>query len=209
MSQIVTVKRKTNETNITVSLNLYGKGKYDIKTGISFLDHMLCLFSKHGLFDLKIKARGDLDVDIHHTNEDVAITLGDAFSKVLGKRTGIKRFGEATVPMDEALVRVTLDISGRPFLKFNAGIMKDNVLEDVFVLGAKKEHSCEYILNDAEQFLRAFVNKAGVTLHVDVMEGKDMHHMLEAIFKALAKALLCAVEKEPRSKSIPSTKGRI
>jgi imidazoleglycerol-phosphate dehydratase len=194
MAKSVTVKRKTSETDITVSLGIYGKGLHDVKTGISFLDHMLSLFAKHGLFDLKIRAVGDLDVDIHHTNEDVAITLGEAFKKALGAKAGIKRFADVTVPMDEALVRVALDISRRPFLKFNAQEIKAKDIKD-------------YSLNYAEQFLRSFVTHLGATLHVDVLEGKDLHHLLEGLFKALAKALLRAVEKEPRSSSVPSTKG--
>lgn len=194
MSKSVNVKRKTSETDIRVSLGLYGKGKYDVKTGISFLDHMLSLFAKHGLFDLKIRAIGDLDVDIHHTNEDIAITLGEAFKKALGAKAGIKRFADVTVPMDESLVRVALDISGRPFLKFNTEEIKVKDIKD-------------YSLNYAEQFLRSFTTHLGATLHVDVLEGKDQHHILEGVFKALAKALLRAVEKEPRSASVPSTKG--
>ena len=196
MSKKASIKRKTSETDIKISLNLYGKGLYKIKTGISFLDHMLGLLAKHGLFDLDVKAQGDLEVDMHHTNEDVGIALGEAFSKSLGNKAGIKRFGEATVPMDEALVRVTLDISGRPFLKFNIDKIK---CKDIG----------EYSLNYAEQFLRAFTTQARVTLHVDVLEGKDTHHIIEAVFKALAKGLLRAVEREPRSKKIPSTKGKI
>jgi len=197
MAKAITKKRKTSETDISLSLILYGKGKYRIKTGISFLDHMPSLFAKHALLDLKLCASGDLDVDIHHTNEDVAIALGEAFSAALKNRAGIKRFGEATVPMDEALARVTLDISGRPFLRFNADKVK------------VPARASGYSLDYAEQFLRAFVVNAKITLHADVLEGKDMHHILEAIFKAFAKALLRAVEKEPRSKAIPSTKGRI
>jgi imidazoleglycerol-phosphate dehydratase len=196
MDKKVLIRRKTGETDVKVALNLYGKGVYDIRTGISFLDHMLSLFSKHGLFDLRVAAIGDLDVDMHHTNEDVGITLGEAFSRGLDKKSGIKRFGDATVPMDEALVRVAVDISGRPFLKFNAAKIKAKDIKD-------------YSLNYAEQFLRAFVTKAGITLHVDVVAGTDLHHILEAVFKAFAKALLRAVEKEPRTKSIPSTKGQI
>lgn len=197
------VKRKTTETDIEAELVLYGQGKYKIKTGIPFLDHMLNLFVKHGLFDLSIKASGDLEVDIHHTNEDVAIALGEVFSYALRNRAGIKRFGEATIPMDEALARVTIDISGRPFLKFNAEKVK------AVDLSAAKRGAKEYNLNYAEQFFRAFVVNAGVTMHVDILEGKDLHHILEAVFKAFAKALARAVEKETRSKSVPSTKGRI
>lgn len=197
------VRRKTSETNIMAELVLYGKGKYNIKTGIAFLDHMLNLFVKHGLFDLSIKASGDLEVDIHHTNEDVAIALGEVFSYALRNKAGIKRFGEATIPMDEALARVTIDISGRPFLKFNTEKVKAKDLS------AEKRGAKEYSLNYAEQFFRAFAMNAGVTMHVDILEGKDLHHILEAVFKAFAKALARAVEKEPRSKAIPSTKGRI
>jgi imidazoleglycerol-phosphate dehydratase len=196
MEKKVLIRRKTSETDVKIALNLYGKGTYDIKTGISFLDHMLSLFAKHGLFDLKIAALGDLEVDMHHTNEDVAITLGEAFARGLDKKAGIKRFGDATVPMDEALVRVAIDISGRPFLKFSPGKIKAKDIKD-------------YSLNYAEQFLRAFVTKAGVTLHVDILNGEDLHHILEAVFKGLAKALLRAVEKEPRSRAVPSTKGQI
>lgn len=196
MAKKVIVKRKTSETDIKISLGIYGKGRYHIKTGISFLDHMLSLFAKHGLFDLDITACGDLDVDIHHTNEDVAIVLGDAFSVALKDKGGIKRFGEAIVPMDEALVRAAIDISGRPFLKFGADKIKAKDVKD-------------YSLNYAEQFLRAFSVSFKATIHIDVLEGKDMHHILEAIFKAFAKALTRALEKETRSKSVPSTKGRL
>lgn len=196
MPKSVIVRRKTKETDIKIGLHVYGRGRYDIKTGISFLDHMLGLFAKHGLFDLKIIGSGDLDVDRHHTNEDVGITLGEAFSRGLEKRQGIKRFGEATVPMDEALVRVVVDVSGRPFLKFNTNKVK---AKDIG----------EYSFNYAEQFLRAFVIKSGMTVHVDVLEGKDLHHILEAIFKGFAKALLRAVEKEVRAKGVPSTKGQL
>ena len=196
MPKTVSVRRKTSETDICVSLNIYGKGNYKIQTGISFLDHMLSLFAKHGLFDLKIRAKGDLEVDIHHTNEDVGLALGEAFRKCLKNKAGIKRFGEATIPMDEALVRSVVDISGRPFLKFSADKIKAKDIKD-------------YSLNYAEQFLKALVAKSEMSLHVDVMEGKDLHHILEAVFKATAKAFLRAIEKEARSKSIPSTKGRI
>ncbi len=197
MPKITKINRNTTETNITISLNLYGKGTYKVKTGIAFLDHMLSLFAKHGLFDLEVSARGDLDVDIHHTNEDVAITLGEAFSEALGNRAGIKRFGEAIVPMDEALVRVVVDISGRPYLDFPGFGTSDSGKE-------------KYSLNDAQQFFKAFTDKAGITLHIDTIKGNDLHHVLEAVFKGFSKALMRAVEKEPRSKkSIPSTKGRI
>lgn len=197
-------RRKTSETDIKVELSLYGKGKYEIKTGIPFLDHMLCLFAKHGLFDLKIKATGDLDVDMHHTNEDVGIVLGEAFSTLLGNRAGIKRFADATVPMDEALVRIAVDISGRPFLKFC-----DSSKETCLRKAKKKTVASLYDLVLAEHFLRAFVFNSGITAHVDILNGGDPHHVIEAVFKAFAKALSKAIEVEPRSRAIPSTKGRI
>jgi imidazoleglycerol-phosphate dehydratase len=196
MERRVIVRRKTSETDVKIILDVYGKGVHTVRTGISFLDHMLGLFAKHGLFDLKIAAVGDLDVDIHHTNEDVAITLGEAFARALDKKAGIKRFGDATVPMDEALVRVAVDVSGRPFLVFASRGIKAKDIKD-------------YSLNYAEQFLRSFVTKAGMTVHVDVLDGRDLHHILEAVFKAFAKALLRAVEREPRAKGVPSTKGSL
>ncbi|MFA5039555.1 MAG: imidazoleglycerol-phosphate dehydratase HisB [Candidatus Omnitrophota bacterium] len=197
MPKKVTVKRKTKETDIQIALGLYGTGKYQIKTGISFLDHMLDLFAKHGLFDLKIFAKGDLDVDFHHTNEDVAIALGEAFSKALGNRAGIKRFGEATIPMDEAQARVIVDISGRPFLSFpGAGATGPG-------------ETGAYHLDYAVQFFKAFSDNCKATIHVEIVRSGDSHHVIEAVFKAFAKALLRAVEKEPRAKGVPSTKGRI
>lgn len=199
MPNIVKVKRKTGETDIEITLRLYGAGKHDIRTGIAFLDHMLSLFARHGLFDLKVRAKGDLDVDIHHTNEDVAITLGEAFSKALGKRAGIRRFGEATVPMDEALVRTVLDISGRPFIKF----------KEARNFSVKKTDAEGYSLNYAEQFIKAFADNAKMTIHVDILEARDLHHILEAVFKSMAKAMFRAVKKEPRSATVPSTKGLI
>lgn len=197
MSHRVRVKRKTKETAIEASLVLRGGGRYSIKTGISFLDHMLSLFAKHGLFDLKIKASGDLDVDIHHTNEDVAIVLGELFKKALGDKSGIKRFGEATVPMDEAMARAVVDISGRPFLQFQPAAA---------TASADVER---YHLGDGEHFLRAFAANCGVTLHIDILKSGDLHHVLEAVFKAFALALRRAVERETRSKGVPSTKGRL
>lgn len=196
MSDRVAVKRKTRETSIAASLVLRGRGRYSVKTGISFLDHMLSLFAKHGLFDLDIAASGDLDVDIHHTNEDVAIVLGELFKKALGDKSGIKRFGEATVPMDEAMARAVVDISGRPFLQFQPATTASTDAE-------------RYHLGDGEHFLRAFAANCGVTLHIDILKSGDLHHVLEAVFKALALALRRAVEREPRAKGIPSTKGRL
>jgi imidazoleglycerol-phosphate dehydratase len=201
-ARIVKIKRKTKETDIKVSLNVDGQGKFKIDTGIAFLDHMLELFSKHGLFDLEIKAKGDLKVDIHHTNEDVGICLGQAFNKALGERKGIRRFGERTIPMDEALaqVRVVVDISGRPF--FN-NIRSDKLYEEKNVQGG-------YNLEYTRQFFQAFVNHFPITIHITILEaGSDMHHLLEAIFKAAAKALDEATQIDPRIKGVLSTKGKL
>lgn len=192
--------RKTKETDITVELAIDGKGDLNIKTGIPFLDHMLTLFAKHGLFDLKINAKGDLDVDIHHTNEDIGICLGQAFEKALGDKKGIRRFGEKTVPMDEVLVRVVIDISGRPFI--NSNWFSDRACETKDVEG--------YNLEYARQFFQALVNKFPMTVNVSILSsGPDMHHLIEALFKAMAKALDEATQIDPRVKGIPSTKGRL
>lgn len=196
------VKRKTKETDVLVSLNLDGRGKARIDTGIAFLDHMLELFAKHGLFDLEIKAKGDLKVDIHHTNEDIGICLGQAFNQALGKRKGIRRFGERTIPMDEALtnVRVVIDISGRPF--FN-NIKSEKVYAEKDVQGG-------YNLEYTRQFFQGLVNNFPITMHITILEaGSDAHHLLEAVFKAVAKALDEATQIDPRVKGVPSTKGRL
>lgn len=191
--------RKTKETDIIVDLTIDGKGDSKIKTGIPFLDHMLTLFAKHGLFDLNIKAKGDLDVDIHHTNEDIAICLGQAFEKALVEKKGIRRFGEKTVPMDEALVRVVIDISGRSFVN---ATWSDKPHEARDVEG--------YNLEYTRQFFKAFVDNFPVTMNISILSsGSDMHHLLEAIFKATAKALDEATQIDPRVKGVPSTKGRL
>lgn len=194
------VKRKTKETDIQVSLNIDGQGKSKIDTGIGFLDHMLELFAKHGLFDLEIKAKGDLKVDIHHTNEDVGRLLGEAFNKALGKKVGIRRFGEKTVPMDEALVRVVIDISGRASLN---RVWSERIFEVRAAEGG-------YSLEDARHFLDSFVKSSLITMHISILTaGSDPHHLLEAIFKAAASALDEATQIDPRRKGIPSTKGRL
>jgi len=198
----VKIKRKTSETDIQISLNIDGKGKSKIDTGIKFLDHMFELFAKHGLFDLEIKAKGDLEVDLHHTNEDIGICLGQAFSKALGNKKGIRRFGERTIPMDDALanVRVVVDVSGRPF--FN-NIKSDKPYKDKDVRGG-------YNLEYARHLFQSLVNNFPITLHISILEpGKDMHHLLEAIFKAAGRALDEATQLDPRVKGIPSTKGKI
>lgn len=188
------VKRKTEETAVSVTVAVDGKGKSTIKTGIGFLDHMLTLFAKHGVFDLTIAATGDTHVDIHHTNEDVAICLGEAFKKALGKKEGICRYGVSYVPMDESLVRVALDLSGRPYAVF-AGLDYRDVERD------------DYYHSDLEHFIQSFAQHAGITVHVDVIRGTDKHHIIEAAFKALAKALDGATKKDTRVRGVPSTKG--
>jgi imidazoleglycerol-phosphate dehydratase len=193
------VKRKTKETDIAIKLNLDGKGKTAIDTGIGFLDHMLELFAYHGLFDLRIKAKGDLKVDTHHTNEDIGITLGVALKKALKLKKGINRFGQSFVPMDEALarVRIVLDVSGRPSLYFN------NKARGLKLAKA-------YDLNDCEEFLKSFILHSGINMHVDIIRGKDTHHVLESVFKALGRALSEAVRIEQRrGGEVPSTKGRL
>lgn len=188
------IKRKTTETNIKIGINLDGSGKAKIKSPIGFLNHMLNLFAKHGVFDLELDAKGDTEIDIHHTNEDIAITLGMCLKEALGKKFSIRRFGFASVPMDDSLVEVSLDLCGRPYFKLT------NPLKHT-----SKESG--YGLNYLKQFLYAFVNNAGITLHVEIISGEDLHHIIEATFKALARALKEAVSVDSKLKTIPSTKG--
>jgi len=188
-----TVDRKTGETEISITLSLDGTGHPDIRTGIPFFDHMLTLFARHGLFDLTVVAKGDIEVDYHHTVEDVGITLGQALGKALGDKAGIRRYGSAYVPMDEALARVVVDCSGRPFLAYEAPRGVEAIGMFPFQL--------------VEEFLRAVAVQAGLTLHVSILAGRDAHHMAEAIFKSLARALDVAVSRDERVKGIPSTKG--
>lgn len=195
------IKRKTSETDISISLSIDGKGKYEIDTGIGFLDHMLGLLAKHGLFDLKIKAKGDLEVDIHHTNEDIGICLGQALSQALGTKKGIRRFGSSLVPMDEALVRIALDISGRPRLDIHNYLKRRP--------SGPRKRTEGYTLNDAKQFLQAFVLNSGINLNIGLLEGEDLHHILEAMFKSLALALKEATSIDSRISGIPSTKGSL
>ena len=187
--------RKTSETEISLSLGLDGKGLGKIKTGIPFFDHMLNLFARHGLFDLEVKAKGDLDVDLHHTVEDVGIVLGQALATALGKKEGIRRYGCAHVPMDETLARVVVDLSGRPYLE----------LRGLNRRGRAGNFSAQLV----EEFLRALSVQGGMNLHAEILYGRDVHHQIEAIFKALAKALQEAVTRDPRVKGVLSTKGRI
>ena len=191
------VHRKTSETNIQIDLQIDGHGKSSIETGMPFLDHMLTLLAKHGLFNLHLKAKGDLHVDIHHTNEDVGITLGQALAKALGNKAGIRRYGYASVPMDEALIQVTLDISGRPSLHLAKG------------KGVRFSRLENYSFHDAMECLKAFCQHAGINMHVEVLSGQDSHHIIEGVFKAAARALDAATQIDPRVRGIPSTKGSL
>ena len=193
MERVAEVERETKETGIRIKLNLNGSGKHEISTGIPFFDHMLTLFAVHGFFDLSIDARGDIDVDFHHTVEDVGLVLGDAFEKALGSRKGIKRFGNAITPMDEALTSVTVDLSKRPFLVFN------------IPSGAKT--AGDTFMSLTKEFFRAFANRGGMNLHVNVFYGENEHHIIESIFKASGRALDQATSFDKRIKDIRSSKG--
>ncbi|MFC1568564.1 imidazoleglycerol-phosphate dehydratase HisB [Candidatus Margulisiibacteriota bacterium] len=197
--------RKTKETDIKIELNVDGKGKSRIDYPIPFMAHMLTLFSKHGLFDLKLVAKGDLEVDLHHLIEDTGLSLGEAFKKALGNKKKIERYGHAILPMDESLaeVQTAIDISGRPHFTFKANFPKELIYAQI-----GKERIKLYL--DAEmlrEFFEAFVYKAGVTLHIDLKRGKNTHHKVEAIFKAFGVALRRACEINPRKKGVSSTKG--
>ncbi len=189
------VSRKTKETNITVSVELDGSGQTDVNTGIGFLDHMLTHLGRHGLFDIKVAAKGDLEIDAHHTVEDVGICLGKAFLQALGDGSGIVRFGHAVIPMDEALAEVAVDISGRPFLAFQAP----------FSGGRVGGFDAELV----EEFFRAFAVNGRMTLHVVLRYGSNVHHSIEGVFKAFARALAEAVRLDARVKGVPSTKGML
>jgi imidazoleglycerol-phosphate dehydratase len=187
------VARKTKETDISVSVNLDGTGTHTIETTIPFLDHMLSLMSKHGLIDTKIKARGDTEIDYHHTVEDLGIVLGKAIKQALGEMKGMSRYGQASVPMDETLASVSLDISGRPYLVYRVEFPKKGKLRN-------------FDPDLIEDFLQAFVSNSGITLHVSIPYGRNTHHIIEAVFKALGRALRQAVTLDPRVKGVPSTK---
>lgn len=196
-------KRKTKETDITVKLNVDGTGKSKIKTGIGFLDHMLELFAFHGLFDLEIMAKGDLKVDIHHTNEDVGIVLGQAFKKALGDKKGIKRFGSASVPMEDVVANVVIDISGRGFFEKISG----NFVPES---GNIQERMKEYCLIHADHFFESLAKNMGINLDIKLFSRKtDVHTNLEPVFKGLGIALDQATQIDPRRKGVPSTKGVI
>ena len=187
------IERETKETKIFVEINLDGAGKNEISTGIGFFDHMMNLFATHGQFDLKISCKGDIEVDGHHSVEDIGICLGQAVKNALGDKKSIRRYGTFFLPMDETLALVSLDISGRPFLVFDGG-------EFAPMIG-------NFDTELVEEFLRAFAFNAGITLHAKILYGKNSHHKVEAIFKALGHALRIAVEHDEKIQGVPSTKG--
>jgi imidazoleglycerol-phosphate dehydratase len=196
MARTATLSRRTSETDISLTLDLDGTGQADIATGIGFLDHMLTALTRHGLFDLTVRAKGDLHIDFHHTTEDVGIVLGHAFAQALDDKRGITRFGHALVPMDEALAEAVVDISGRPFLVWNVGFERPKI----------GEMDTELF----EEFFRALATNAAITLHVTRRAGHNAHHVAEACFKATARALRTAVAIDPRAAdAIPSTKGAL
>lgn len=193
MSRVAELRRTTKETDIFVKIDLDGTGKYDVETGIPFLDHMLELFAKHGFFDLEVKAEGDIHIDYHHTMEDLGLTLGVVLEKALGDKSGIRRYGSCLLPMDEALARVALDLSGRPYLVYAVEPPADNVKN----IDSRLFH----------EFFQALAVKSGMNLHIDLLRGAEVHHAFEAVFKAFAKALDLAVSADSRINGVLSTKG--
>jgi imidazoleglycerol-phosphate dehydratase len=195
MNRTATVKRRTRETEIELTFAVDGSGRAQIATGVGFFDHMLELFAKHGLFDLQLKAKGDLNVDAHHTVEDVGLALGQALRESLGDKKGLCRYGWCLLPMDDALARIALDCSGRPYLAYEAP-------EEAGPIG-------DFPFQLIEEFLRAFSVQGGLNLHVALLDGRDTHHMAEAVFKGLARALDQATQIDPRVQGVPSTKGQL
>jgi imidazoleglycerol-phosphate dehydratase len=189
------VERKTKETSIAVRLHVDGTGKPNVDTGVPFLDHMLDSFARHGFFDLDVRARGDLEVDQHHTVEDVGLTLGQAFRDALGEKAGIRRFGEAACPLDEALVRIVVDLSGRPFLNYD--------------LSTKQARVGSFDTELVHDFFLALTNQLGMNLHIDQVRGRNPHHIIEACFKAFARAMDDATRIDPRVSGVLSTKGTL
>ena len=187
------VRRTTKETDVRVRLSLDGGGRAQVSTGVAFLDHMLELFARHGLFDLEVECRGDLQIDDHHSVEDIAITLGQAMSQALGDKAGVARYGDATVPMDEALCRAVVDLSGRFYL--------------VYEVETGRQHIGNFSVELAEHFWRSLAEAARCNLHIDCLRGRNTHHILEGTFKAAARALRQAAERDPRVSGVPSTKG--
>ncbi len=189
------IERATSETRIKLSLAIDGRGQSRIQTKIPFFDHMLTLFARHSLCDLDVEADGDIDVDLHHTVEDTGIVLGQAFAQALGDKRGIRRYGHAYLPMDETLARVVIDFSGRPYLEYRAP-------KGVEAIGG-------FSFQLVEEFLRAFCVHAGCNLHIEILYGRDAHHMAEAVFKGLARAVDAACQVDPRVEGVPSTKGSL
>jgi len=190
-----TVVRGTKETNVELTLTVDGRGRYDVQTGVPFLNHMLELFTRHGFFDLSVRATGDVEVDDHHTVEDVGLTLGQAFREALGAKEGLRRFGEATVPLDEALVQVVVDLSGRPFLAYD--------------LKTRQTRIGSFDVELVHDFLLALVNQLGANLHVRMLAGRNPHHVIEAAFKGFARAMDLATQRDPRVVGVLSTKGTL
>ncbi|HEV2009377.1 MAG TPA: imidazoleglycerol-phosphate dehydratase HisB [Burkholderiales bacterium] len=189
------VKRDTRETQIRVKLNLDGSGAGELDTGVPFLDHMLDQVARHGVFDLEISAKGDLHIDAHHTVEDIGITFGQAFAQALGDKQGIRRYGHSYVPLDEALSRVVIDVSGRPGLEFKVDFVRARI--------------GEFDVDLVHEFFQGFINHAQVTLHIDNLKGDNAHHQAETAFKAFGRALRMATELDPRTHGVPSTKGSL
>jgi imidazoleglycerol-phosphate dehydratase len=189
------IERKTKETDIQVALDLDGGGRAEVTTGMPFFDHMLDIFTRHGLFDVQVKAKGDIEVDYHHTVEDVGLALGQAFKEALGDKQGIRRFGEASCPLDETLARVVIDLSGRPYLSYNVKIRPGRV--------------GDFDTDLPHEFFAAFANQLGMNLHIDVVRGENPHHIIEACFKAFARAMDMATQLDSRIQGVLSTKGTL
>ena len=195
MSRKATIERITRETQIKLTLDLDGTGEAKVCTSVPFLDHMLNLFARHGLFDLAVEAKGDIDIDFHHTVEDIGIVIGEALKEALGTKEGIRRYGQATVPMDETLASVAVDLSGRPCLVYNVRLPKVKI--------------GEFDVELAKEFFQALTNNLAANVHINVMYGDNVHHILEACFKALARALDQATQVDPRIAGVMSTKGKL
>ena len=195
MSRKASIERITRETSIRLELEIDGSGEAKICTSVPFLDHMLALFSRHGLFDLRVEAKGDIDIDCHHTVEDIGIVLGQAFREALGDKKGIRRYGQASVPMDETLASVAVDLSGRPCMVYHVNLPKVKI--------------GDFDVELAREFFQAFTNNVGANLHINVMYGENVHHILEACFKGLARALDLATQVDPRIEGVMSTKGKL
>lgn len=193
MARSAHIERITKETKIRLTLDVDGSGEGRICTSVPFLDHMLNLFARHGLFNLEVEASGDIDIDFHHTVEDIGIVLGEAFKQALADKKGIRRYGQATVPMDETLASVAVDISGRPYLVYHVNLPKVKI--------------GEFDVELAREFFQAFVNNCGLNLHINVMYGENVHHIIEACFKAFARAMDAASQLDPRVQGVMSTKG--